>query len=54
MSKTDKHLIFPFIYRIIELTFVLRVATVSVERVFSAMKTVKTDLHNRMGGRVDE
>ncbi|XP_042423292.1 zinc finger MYM-type protein 1-like [Zingiber officinale] len=32
-----------------ELALVLPVATASVERVFSAMKTVKTDLRNRMG-----
>ncbi|XP_042467455.1 uncharacterized protein LOC122050630 [Zingiber officinale] len=32
-----------------ELALVLPVATASVEQVFSAMKIVKTDLHNRMG-----
>ena len=39
---------FPLVYRLIELTLVLPVATASVERVFSAIKTVKTDLRNRM------
>ena len=45
---TGKHLIFLLVYRLIELALVLPVATVSVERVFSATKTVKTDLRNRM------
>ena len=31
------------------MTLFLPVATTSVERVFSAMKAVKTDLRNRMG-----
>ncbi|XP_042415441.1 uncharacterized protein LOC122004654 [Zingiber officinale] len=46
---TEKHLVFPLVYRMIELALVLPVATASVERVFSAMKTVKTDLRNKMG-----
>ena len=37
------------VYRLIELVLILPVATASVERVFSAMKFVKTDLRNRMG-----
>ncbi|XP_042041262.1 zinc finger MYM-type protein 1-like [Salvia splendens] len=49
MVKTKKHLVFPLVYRIIELALVLPVATASVERAFSAMKTIKTDLRNRMG-----
>ncbi|XP_042032257.1 uncharacterized protein LOC121778942 [Salvia splendens] len=49
MVKTKKHLVFPLVYRIIELALVLSVATASVERAFSAMKTIKTDLRNRMG-----
>ena len=32
------------------MTLLLPVATISVERVFSAMKVVKTDLRNRMRG----
>ncbi|XP_042038332.1 zinc finger MYM-type protein 1-like [Salvia splendens] len=46
MVKTKKHLVFPLVYRIIELALVLPVATASVERAFSAMKTIKTDLRN--------
>ncbi|XP_042027249.1 uncharacterized protein LOC121774438 [Salvia splendens] len=49
MVKTKKHLVFPLVYRIIELTLVLPVATASIERAFSAMKTIKTELRNRMG-----
>ncbi|XP_042433021.1 uncharacterized protein LOC122019633 [Zingiber officinale] len=49
LVETEKHLVFPLVYRMIELALVLPVATASVERVFSAMKTVKTDLCNRMG-----
>ncbi|XP_057763641.1 uncharacterized protein LOC130984957 isoform X1 [Salvia miltiorrhiza] len=44
MVKSGNHLVF----RMIELTLVLPVATASVERAFSAMKIVKTDLRNRM------
>lgn len=49
MMKSDKSSLFPLVYRMIELALVLPVATASVERVFSAMKIVKTDLRNRMG-----
>ncbi|XP_042415068.1 uncharacterized protein LOC122004213 [Zingiber officinale] len=44
LVETEKHSVFPLVYRMIELALVLPVATTSVERVFSAMKTVKTDL----------
>ncbi|XP_042012262.1 uncharacterized protein LOC121760696 [Salvia splendens] len=49
MVKTKKHLVFLLAYRIIELTLILPVATASIERAFSAMKTIKTDLRNPMG-----
>ncbi|XP_042396589.1 uncharacterized protein LOC121986707 [Zingiber officinale] len=49
MVETGKNTIFPLIYCLIELALVLPVATASVERVFSAMKIIKTDLRNRMG-----
>ncbi|KAH6807824.1 hypothetical protein C2S51_028932 [Perilla frutescens var. frutescens] len=48
MVKSGKSLVFPLVYRMIELALVLPIATASVERVFSAMKIVKTDLRNRM------
>ncbi|XP_042448849.1 uncharacterized protein LOC122033750 [Zingiber officinale] len=47
--ETQKNQAYPLVYRLIEMTLVLLVATASVERVFSAMKTIKTDLSNRMG-----
>ena len=49
MKETMKDGVFPMVYRLVELTLLLPVATTSVERVFSAMKAVKTDLQNRMG-----
>ncbi|XP_076923185.1 uncharacterized protein LOC143585242 [Bidens hawaiensis] len=48
MVETKKHFGYPLIYRLVKLTLVLPVATASVERCFSSMKHVKTDLRNRM------
>ncbi|KAL3615242.1 hypothetical protein CASFOL_040903 [Castilleja foliolosa] len=48
MVETMKHKVFPLAYRLIELALVLPVATTSVERVFSAMKILKTRLRNKM------
>ncbi|KAI3496070.1 hypothetical protein L1887_38420 [Cichorium endivia] len=48
MVETGKHRSFPLVYRLLKLTLVLPVATATVERCFSAMKRVKTDLRNRM------
>ena len=44
MKETMKDRVFPMVYRLVELTLLLPVATTSVERIFSAMKAVKTDL----------
>ena len=49
MKETMKDRVFPLVYRQIELTLLLPVTTVSVERVFSTMKTVKTELRNKIG-----
>ena len=49
MKETMKDRVFPMVYRLVELALLLPVATLSVERVFSAMKAVKTYLRNRMG-----
>ncbi|KAL6634436.1 hypothetical protein ACP70R_027107 [Stipagrostis hirtigluma subsp. patula] len=49
MVKTGKHNSYGLVYRLIELTLILPVATASVERVFSAMSLIKTDLRNKMG-----
>ncbi|XP_065851148.1 uncharacterized protein [Euphorbia lathyris] len=48
MVSTGKAQTFPLVYRLIELALLLPVATASVEKVFSAMNIVKTDLRNRM------
>jgi len=49
LVETGRHHAFPLVYRIIELALLLPVATASVERAFSAMNIIKTDLRNRMG-----
>ena len=48
MVQTTKHTSFPLVYRLIELALILPVATASVERIFSAMKIIKTDLRNKL------
>ncbi|XP_042446357.1 uncharacterized protein LOC122031295 [Zingiber officinale] len=47
--ETLKNQAYPLVYGLIEMTLVLPVATASVERVFSSMKMIKTNLRNRMG-----
>ncbi|XP_076901999.1 uncharacterized protein LOC143556607 [Bidens hawaiensis] len=49
MVETRKHIDFPLVYRLIKLSLVLPVATTSVERSFSSVKHLKTELRNRMG-----
>ena len=49
MVTTRKHLTYSLVNRLLKLVLVLPVATTTVERIFSAMKTVKTKLRNRMG-----
>ncbi|KAH7677424.1 Ribonuclease H-like protein [Dioscorea alata] len=51
MVDTGKCTIFALIYRLIDLVLVLPVATANVERVFSAMNIVKTNLRNKMGDK---
>ena len=48
MFELERNIMFPRVYRIFELGLLLSVATASVERVFSVMKIVKTELHNKM------
>ena len=48
MVKKTMHTFYPLVYRLIELTLILPVATASVERVFSAMSLIKTDLRSKM------
>ncbi|XBI73564.1 hypothetical protein VPH35_067287 [Triticum aestivum] len=49
LVQSRQHLVFPLVYRLIRLALTLPVATASVERVFSAMNIIKTDLRNKMG-----
>ncbi|XP_023767342.2 uncharacterized protein LOC111915937 [Lactuca sativa] len=49
LVETEKHLSFPLVYRLLKLALVLPVATATVERCYSAMKFLKTDLRNRIG-----
>ena len=51
LVATGKARVFSLVYRLIELTLLLPVATASVERLFSAMKIIKTDLRNKMGNQ---
>jgi hypothetical protein len=44
----SKHIVFPLVYHIIKLALLLLVATAKVERVFSAMKIIQTELCNKM------
>ena len=46
--KFERHIMFPTVYRLIELALLLPVATATVERAFSAMKIIKTELRNKM------
>ena len=46
MKETMNDRVFLMVYRLVELTLLLPVATSSVERVFSAMKPVKTNWMN--------
>ncbi|CAI9287095.1 unnamed protein product [Lactuca saligna] len=49
MVETGTHRSYPMVYRLLKLVLVLPVATAMVERCFSAMKFLKTDLHNKIG-----
>ena len=49
MVKTEMNTSYPLVYRLIELTLILPVATATVERIFSAMSIIKIDLRNKMG-----
>ena len=49
LVKTGRCASYVLVYKLLTLALVLPVATASVERVFSAMKIVKTPLRNKMG-----
>jgi hypothetical protein len=48
MVRLERHIIFPSVYHLIELALILPVVTATIERVFSAMKIIKTELRNKM------
>ncbi|PIN12152.1 hypothetical protein CDL12_15243 [Handroanthus impetiginosus] len=48
LVETKKHLVYSHVYQLVEFSLLLSVATASVERPFSTMKFIKTDLWNRM------
>jgi hypothetical protein len=49
MVKNNMHTSYKLVYCLIELTLILPVATALVERIFSAMSVIKTDLCSKMG-----
>lgn len=48
LVQTKKYLSYPLVYRLLNLALILPIAITSVERCFSAMNIVKTDLRNRI------
>jgi hypothetical protein len=48
MVETEKHTVFPLVYKLIDLSLILPDSTASVERAFSAMKIITNKLHNRI------
>ena len=48
MVETEKHLLFPLVYKLIELALLVPVSAATVERAFSCMKTMKSKSRNRI------
>jgi hAT family C-terminal dimerisation region len=48
LVEKKKHIVYPLIYRLLTLAFILPVTTASIERAFSAMNGVKEESRNRM------
>ncbi|CAD6233716.1 unnamed protein product [Miscanthus lutarioriparius] len=48
MVATEKHLVFSLAYKLIELALLVPVSTATVERLFSAMKIIKSKLPNKI------
>jgi hypothetical protein len=51
LVETNKCNTFAMIYKLLKLALLLSVATASVERVFSTMKVMKSQLCNKMGNQ---
>ena len=51
LVQLKRHRVYPLVYLLVKLALLLPVATATatVERVFSAMKIIKTKLRNRLG-----
>ena len=49
MIKMKKNVSYPLVYSLVTLVLILLVATVTVERVFSAMNIIKNRLRNQIG-----
>jgi hypothetical protein len=49
MVETGKHLVFPLVYKLIELVLILTMSTASIKRSFLAMKIIKSKLRNTIG-----
>ncbi|KAG5611497.1 hypothetical protein H5410_022778 [Solanum commersonii] len=49
LVKSNLHQTWLLVYLLINLTLILRVATVSVERAFSSMKYIKNEFRNSIG-----
>nr|XP_016442918.1 PREDICTED: uncharacterized protein LOC107768311 [Nicotiana tabacum] len=48
LVETKKHGTYPLVFRLVKFALILPVAIATVERAFSTMKLIKTDLRNRM------
>ncbi|XP_070008481.1 uncharacterized protein [Nicotiana sylvestris] len=48
LVKIKKHLNYPFVFRLVKFTLLLPIFTTTVERTFSTMKLIKSELRNRM------
>jgi hypothetical protein len=48
MVELERHIMFPTVYRLIELAMLLPVGMTTVERAFSAMQIIKIELDNKM------
>jgi hypothetical protein len=48
MVQTEKHVVFPLVYKLIELVLLLSVSTASVDRTVSAINIIKRELRNKI------
>jgi hypothetical protein len=48
MVDTEKHLVFLFVNKLIELALSVQVSTTTVERAFSCLKTIKSKSRNKI------